>query len=280
MQLFHTLLQQEPLPEIAYYTLYLLLFAVLYVLFLVFENWYAVKFDKPLFRDFFVYKSLSKEQEALLKDEFVFYNQLSIKHQKQFRHRIAAFIEDKEFIGREGLEITTDMKTLIAAVACMLSFGRKKYLYGILNTIIVFPEEFYSTNNEAYHKGEFNPKRRVLVLSWKDFKEGYQIDNDNFNLGLHEFMHAMHLEAKVGKDLDASRFMKHFKLIIKRLSDEHLKKTLYETRFFRAYAFTNQYEFMAVLTEYFFESPKEFKALFPVVYSHVNKAINMQIAGF
>jgi len=280
MQLLYSLLQQEPLPVIAYYTLCLLLFAVIYVLFLVFENWYSVKFDKPLFRNLFVFRSISKEQEVLLDNDFVFYNKLSKKHKKQFRHRVATFINNKEFIGREGQQISVKMKTLIAAVACMLSFGRKKYLYSILNTIIVFPDEFYSTNNEAYHKGEFNPKGKVLVLSWKDFKEGYQIDNDNFNLGLHEFMHAMHLEAKVGRDLDASRFMKHFKLIMKRLNNDQLKKTLDETRFFRTYAFTNQYEFMAVLTEYFFESPKEFKEHFPLVYDHVNKAINMQIAGF
>ncbi|MFT5678343.1 MAG: Mlc titration factor MtfA (ptsG expression regulator), partial [Patiriisocius sp.] len=91
---------------------------------------------------------------------------------------------------------------------------------------------------------------------------------------------AMHLEAKVGMDLDASRFMHHFQLIMRQLSDEELKKTLDNTKFFRAYAFANQYEFMAVLTEYFFESPKELKQHFPVVYDHVNKALNLQVAGF
>ena len=146
--------------------------------------------------------------------------------------------------------------------------------------MIIFPKEFYSAVNDAYHKGEFNPRGKTLVLSWKHFKEGYQIDNDNYNLGLHEFMHAMHLEAKVGMDLDASRFMRHFQLIMRQLGDEELKKTLDNTKFFRAYAFTNQYEFMAVLTEYFFESPKELKQHFPVVYDHVNKALNLQVAGF
>jgi Mlc titration factor MtfA (ptsG expression regulator) len=265
---------------VGYYSYYVIFFIILYFLFQVFENWYAEKYHRPLFRNILVFRTLSKAQETILKSQCTFYNTLSKKHKKQFRHRVATFINDKEFVGREGTEITIEMQTLVAAIACMLSFGRKKYLYGILDTVIIFPKEFYSAVNDAYHKGEFNPRGKALVLSWKHFKEGYQIDNDNYNLGLHEFMHAMHLEAKVGMDLDASRFMRHFQLIMRQLGDEELKKTLDNTKFFRAYAFTNQYEFMAVLTEYFFESPKELKQHFPVVYDHVNKALNLQVAGF
>jgi Mlc titration factor MtfA (ptsG expression regulator) len=265
---------------VGYYSYYVIFFIILYFLFQVFENWYAEKYHRPLFRNILVFRTLSKAQETILKSQFAFYNTLSKKHKKQFRHRVATFINDKEFVGREGTEITIEMQTLVAAIGCMLSFGRKKYLYGILDTVIIFPKEFYSAVNDAYHKGEFNPRGKTLVLSWKHFKEGYQIDNDNYNLGLHEFMHAMHLEAKVGMDLDASRFMRHFQLIMRQLGDEELKKTLDNTKFFRAYAFTNQYEFMAVLTEYFFESPKELKQHFPVVYDHVNKALNLQVAGF
>ena len=265
---------------VGYYSYYVIFFIILYFLFQVFENWYAEKYHRPLFRNILVFRTLSKAQETILKSQFAFYNTLSKKHKKQFRHRVATFINDKEFVGREGTEITIEMQTLVAAIGCMLSFGRKKYLYGILDTVIIFPKEFYSAVNDAYHKGEFNPSGKALVLSWKHFKEGYQIDNDNYNLGLHEFMHAMHLEAKVGMDLDASRFMRHFQLIMRQLGDEELKKTLDNTKFFRAYAFTNQYEFMAVLTEYFFESPKELKQHFPVVYDHVNKALNLQVAGF
>src|SRR5690606_15720152 len=99
-------------------------------------------------------------------------------------------------------------------VACMLSFGRKNYLYGLVESVLIYPQEFYSTANDAYHKGEFNPRHRVLALSWKDFEHGYEITNDNLNLGIHEFMHAMQLEAKTSKDVDSSRFNKHFKNIL------------------------------------------------------------------
>lgn len=280
MTQFLFFIQEESLPKLDISGYYFLILIGLYVLIRIFKKWYVVTYNRPFFRHYLVYKKLSKTQESILIRELKFYKNLSEKHKKQFRHRVATFINDKEFIGRDGAVITLEMQTLVAAIGCKLSFGRKKYLYDLLDTIIIYPNEFYSAINDTYHKGEFNPKLKVLVLSWADFKEGYQVENDNVNLGLHEFMHAMHLETRVDKHTDNVRFKRHFQFIMKQLANEELKRKLDETKFFRAYAFTNQYEFMAVLTEYFFESPKELKQHFPVLYDHVNKALNMQVVGF
>ena len=61
--------------------------------------------------------------------------------------------------------------------------------------------------------------------------------------------------------------------------EEKVKDKLDETRYFRLYAFTNQYEFMAVLAEYFIESPADFKAHFPQLYDHTKKLLNFRFAG-
>lgn len=249
-------------------------------LFRIFENWYSGSFDKPLFRHYLVYKEISKEQEHILATEFHFYKLLSKKHKRQFRHRVATFIADKKFVGRENLEVTDRMKVLIAAVGCMLSFGRKHYEYSLIDYVLIYPDEFYSTMNDHHHKGEFNPREKALVLSWKDFEKGYRITDDNLNLGIHEFMHAMQLEARKSRDLDAARFTKQFQNILKRLTHQDVKDKLDETSYFRAYAFTNQYEFMAVLAEYFIESPTDFKAHFPQLYEHTQKLLNFRFAGY
>ncbi|MAZ71742.1 MAG: hypothetical protein CMC70_01215 [Flavobacteriaceae bacterium] len=260
------------------YTIVLLGFG--FFLFRIFENWYANKFDRPLFRHYFVFKTISKEQEQILETEFHFYQLLSKKHTRQFRHRLATFINDKKFVGREKLVVTERMKTLIGAVGCMLSFGRKHYEYSLINFVLIYPEEFYSTMNDHHHKGEFNPREKALVLSWKDFENGFRITDDNLNLGIHEFMHAMQLEAKRSRDLDATRFTKQYQNILKRLTHQEVKDKLDETRYFREYAFTNQYEFMAVLAEYFIESPTDFKDHFPQLYDHTQKLLNFRFAGY
>ena len=260
---------------------YAIVFAgILFFFFRAFEIWYANTYNRPLFRHYLVYKKLSKTQAKILSLEFSFYKLLSEKHKRQFRHRIAVFMAEKKFVGREGLEVTERMKVLIASVACMLSFGRKNFEYGLIEHILVYPDEFYSAANEAYHKGEFNPRGRALVLSWKDFEEGYRITDDKRNLGIHEFMHAMQLEAKQSRDTDSSRLMAQFQNILKKLTQTEVREKLEKTQFFRNYAFTNQYEFMAVLAEYFIESPKEFKSHFPEIYDHTQKLLNFRFAGY
>ena len=260
------------------YTIVLLGFA--FFLFRIFENWYGSTYNRPLYRHYFVYKKLTSIQRNILENEFSFYRKLSSKQQRQFRHRVAVFISKKEFIGREGLEVTERMKVLISAMGCMLSFGRRNYLYQLIEYILIYPEEFYSTINEAYHHGEFNPRERALVLSWAEFEKGYKITDDKFNLGIHEFMHAMQLEALQSRDLDSYRFGRQFQNILQHLTQKEVKNKLDQTKFFKAHEFSNQYEFMAVLAEYFIESPSEFKANFPILYNFTLKLLNFRFAGY
>lgn len=277
------MLLQQPDENIAWmapYAYAIVMLGFSFFLFRVFENWYANTYNKPLFRHYMVYKKLSKSQAAIIENDFSFYTKLSDKHKRQFQHRVATFIAEKKFVGREKLEVTERMKVLIAAAGCMLSFGRKNYEYSLIEFILIYPKEFYSAVNNDYHKGEFNPREKALVFSWKDFEEGYKITDDNLNLGIHEFMHAMQLEARQSKDIDAMRFAKQFQNILVQLTNQELKEKLDETRYFRAYAFSNQYEFMAVLAEYFIESPMDFKAHFPKLYTHTQKLLNFTFAGY
>lgn len=252
----------------------------MFFLFKMFELYYSIYYDKPLSRHYFVNRKISADERSFLRNNFSFYNKLTPKHRKQFEHRVATFTRSKSFMGRGGFEVENSHKLLVAAVGCMLSFGRKNYNYRLIETVLIYPNQFYSKANEAFHKGEFNPKHKVVAFSWEDFEKGYEITNDNLNLGIHEFMHAMQIEARISKDGDSARFNKHFKNILKRLTHEEVKNKLDDTRFFRAYAFRNQYEFMAVLSEYFFESPEELKQHFPEIYNYKKKMLNFNFAGY
>lgn len=264
----------ESISWLAPYAFGVVVFGFLFFLFRVFENWFAANYDKPLYRNIFVYKKLTSSQLKIVEEELDFYQILSASEKKQFQHRVSSFLAEKNFVSRDNFQITERVTVLIAAVGCMLSFGRKNYNYALIDYILVYPNEFYSEVNDNYHKGEFNPREKALVLSWKDFEEGYQITNDNRNLGVHEFMHAMQLEARRGSDIDSNRLKKQFQNILKRLSHQEVKDQLDATRFFREYAFTNQFEFLAVLAEYFLESPEELKKNFPQIYGYTRKMLN------
>ena len=259
-----------------------LAYLVFYYAFKMTEMAYVLKHKKPLYNHFYIFlRQLNAPQKAILQNHFLFYKNLSDKEKKYFEHRVSSFVKDKDFIAREGHRITDEMKVLISATAVMLSFGFRDFYIGVISKIVVYPNKFYSNTNKAYHRGEFNPKLKALVLSWEDFKAGYNDANDNLNLGIHEFTHAIHINSMKERDVSSTIFSDTFKELTKLLSiNETLRNKLMASDYFRKYAFTNQFEFVAVIIENFIETPQEFKSQFPKIYAKVKQMLNFNVAGY
>jgi len=252
---------------------------VLYYLFnLVIEPAYMLLFNKPVFVHFYLAtKRLPESHTALLHSGFEFYRNLSARRKRFFQHRVRSFIDTYKFVGM-GLEVTAEMKLKIAATSVMLTFGMRKYLYDVFTTIIIYPEAYQSSKDNAWHKGEFNPAAKAIVFSWHDFEEGLQYGNDNLNLGLHEFAHALHFDSLRLRRPGASAtvYKDMFGKIMEYISSPQNRERLIAANYFRGYAYTNQYEFLAVLLEYFFETPREFRQKLPDLYELVRKMINFR----
>jgi Mlc titration factor MtfA (ptsG expression regulator) len=60
----------------------------------------------------------------------------------------------------------------------------------------------------------------------------------------------------------------------KYLTETDVLSRLVNSDYFRVYAYTNQVEFLAVIFEHFFETPKLFKSQFPELYNYVREMIN------
>ena len=240
---------------------------------------YVLRKKKPYYVHFyFNLNKLSVNEKAILTEKFLFYKALSEKHKTYFEHRVASFIKKKEFIGRDDFQITDEVRVLISATAIMLTFGFRDFQIALISKIILYPGVFYSNTNKTYHKGEFNPILKALILSWEHFQEGYQIDNDNLNLGIHELTHAIHLNSIKKRDVSSIIFKDSFSELIKLLSEEReLRMRLLESEYFRGYAYTNQYEFLAVIIENFIETPLEFRSEFPVIYGKIKQMFNFNL---
>ena len=278
----HFLIQETPSNNIIIAIFLLaLLIMMFYYGFKMLEMARVMRYKKPFFTHFYLIKKrLTQKQKLILKD-FLFYGRLSKKEKGYFEHRVACFIEDKTFIGRDELRIDDHVKVLISATAIMLTFGFRDFYIGLIDKIFVYPKPFYSKTNDDYHKGEFNPKLKSLVLSWEDFIHGYNIGDDNLNLGIHEFAHAMHLNSLKERDVSSTIFKDSFKELTNILSNSKpMRDKLIASRYFREYAYTNQFEFLAVLIEYFFETPVEFKAQFPSIYFKVKQMLNFSYAKY
>ncbi len=246
------------------------------------ETAYVLKNMKPLYTHLYLFsRKLTKSQKSVLRRNFKFYNRLNDKHKRYFEHRVACFIKDKDFIGRQGFKITEEVKVMISATAVMLTFGFRDFYIGIISKIVVYPKAFYSKTNQTLHKGEFNPRLNALVLSWEDFIVGLDIENDNLNLGIHELTHAIHINSIKERDVSSTIFNDSFKELTKLLADNpNLRNKLVNSDYFRKYAFTNQFEFLAVIMETFIETPHEFRSHFPDVYNKTKQMLNFNFAGY
>ena len=250
---------------------------VLILLKLIAEPLYILLFRKPLYIHYYPFpRKITENQKAILRQEFHFYKNLSEKRKSYFEHRVCTFLIKYKFIGN-GFSVEHDeVKMIVAGTYVMLTFGMRQYLATVFDKIIIYPNVYYSTVNEAYHKGEFNPHMKAIVFSWSDFLSGHQITNNNINLGLREFTHALHLSAKKKQYSSDVIFTDEFNAILEYLQDADFRQKMLNDSYFRDYAYENQFEFLAVLLEHFFETPQEFKRIYPELFEHVRRMINFQ----
>jgi Mlc titration factor MtfA (ptsG expression regulator) len=233
---------------------------------------------KPFYNHvYFRKRKLSDSERFILKNQFSFYQKLSPKKQQYFEHRVHQYISKHKFEGRKGVYIDEQKKILISATAVMLTFGYRDYMLNTLDKFLIYPEVFYSNINKALHKGEFNPGYKAIIYSWEDFMDGYDISNDNFNLAIHELVHAMHFDylRDSNESISSSIFINQYHKLLQFLkNDELYKNNLVQSKYLRNYAFTNNFEFIAVLIEAFFETPLELRTQFPEIYHFVRKMLN------
>lgn len=229
-----------------------------------FSDWY----NRNLF-----FTKIDPGRKDFLAKNFNYYKTLSYRDQQIFERRVQKFIRMKNFESREGLQVTMEMETLVAAAAIQVTFGYPSVYLEHFDKIILYPEAYYSTINDAYHKGEVN-SRGVIVLSWKNLVEGYLQYGDGRNLALHEMAHALKIsDIKAGKGYDffdrdvLLSFIRHAR------EEMHLIANG-EPSIFRQYAATNDHEFFAVAIEIFFEKPEAFRDFHPPLYDSLVALMN------
>lgn len=196
---------------------------------------------------------------------FRYYQRLSAPDKAKFERKVCNFLYSKRFVPRNMEKVTIEARVLIAASAVQLTFGLPNIYLQHFDTILVYPNEYYSSITRRYHKGEVNPRFGIIVLSWNHFLEGYINSNGTLNLGLHEMAHALRLENIIRNE--EYRFFDEG-LVIK--LDEYAQSICRNldgyANFFRPYACTDEHEFFSVAIENFFERSELFKKQIPDLY--------------
>ncbi len=210
------------------------------------------------------------EWRSILRQRVPYFRRLPSSLQLRLKRQINVFIAEKPFIGCDGLAVTDEMRVVIAAQACLLTLNRPNYHYPGVKEILLYSSAFVATREQPDHNGLQVLNRTILtgeswthgqvILSWPDVVQGAEIDDDGFNLVIHEFAHQIDQEKGYANGapnlLNRKRIREWTKVLTAEFDTLQAAAQTNQSSLFSYYGATNPAEFFAVVSEVFFEQPK------------------------
>ncbi len=197
--------------------------------------------------------------------------------QQHLRQRMQAFLAEKAFIGCRGLEVTEEMRVLIAAQACLLVLQRPLSELDRVRQILVYPGAFVvrrrhtdaagvvseaneALSGESWHEGQ-------VILSWDDTLASAAEPHDGYNVVVHEFAHQLDDALGLSTDLEAEAPSGDWARTVGAAWRELVEAVdRGEAPFLDPYGATAPEEFVAVVSEAFFEQGPELAQAHPALY--------------
>jgi MtfA peptidase len=221
--------------------------------------------------------------EQVLQSRVAFFRALPAQHKERFRQLVRVFLDEVRITGIQT-EVDDTIRVLVAASAAIPVFGFHDWEYHRLGEVLIYPESFgeeYQTsgNSDENILGMVGLRqiRGVMILSKPSLLAGFDTSSTKDNVGIHEFAHLMEVEeAENGLPPEVPwQAVKHWvQYVAQELSHPSRNRS-----YLRDYAYTNEHEFFAVLTEYFFKSPDSLKKKDPQLYGMLQKLFHQDTAS-
>ena len=200
--------------------------------------------------------------------------------QLRLKRHIQVFVAEKPFIGCQGQAITDEVRVTIAAQACLLLLGRERPdCYPRLRQILVYPDAFVANRERPLGAGLVQEQRQTMtgeswtqgqvILSWAEVVEGAADPTDGRNVALHEFAHQIDQDSGVadGRPWRPNPAMRRRWASVMSEAFQQLRNR--PSTVIDGYGASDPAEFFAVVTEVFFERPRDLAAEVPAVYGEL-----------
>ncbi|OKS87915.1 M90 family metallopeptidase [Mucilaginibacter polytrichastri] len=211
--------------------------------------------------------------EPLLEQHVAYYARLDEAGKAKFETKVNNFLQYVHIEG-VGTEITELDKILVASSAVIPIFGfGEDWKYKNLTNVILYPDTF--DNDFQFEGGE---NRNILgmvgsgymngqmLLSRAALIKGFSDSAGKENTAIHEFVHLLD-KADGATDGIPEMLMQHQYTVpwLKQIHQE-MHKIESGKSDINPYALTNEAEFLAVASEYFFEKPEQLQHKHPELY--------------
>lgn len=216
--------------------------------------------------DLGIARYLEPDDLLILGRHSTYYQALSARDKRRFEHLVSELIDEKEWLGQD-MVVTQEMKVRISAAMAQVTFGLGDLLLLHFSRIAVHPETYRNQRTGRLHLGDVTPGAGLIVLSWKDFEEGFAHPDDGVNVALHEVAHALWFGNAIPsgeEDFLPAKALERWHTLA---AEEAARIQQGQGHLLRRYAATDQAEFFAVAVECYFEQPQAFRDQLPVLYA-------------
>lgn len=219
---------------------------------------------------------LQKTLEALVP----FYQELSESKQTEFEQRAAHFLTMVRITGVKTNVEDID-RILIAASAIIPIFNFPEWEYGNLNEVLLYPESY---DHEYKQQGAgrnilgmvgSGPMNHVMILSQQELRQAFINKTGKENTAIHEFVHLLDKSDGDTDGIPEYFLNKKYMLPWLQLMQQEIKKITDNESDINSYGATNEAEFFAVVSEYFFEQPNLLKEKHPQLYDALQKIFSV-----
>lgn len=219
---------------------------------------------------------ISNLYKQLLADHVPFYQQLNDTQKKEFEERLQQFLTQVKITGIKT-EVEDIDRVFIAASAVIPIFNFIGWEYINLKEVLLYPSSFdFDFNQKGSNRSVLGmvgngPLNNLMILSRKEIRQAFQDKTGVSNTAIHEFVH---LVDKTDGTIDGvPNFLLEQHYILPWLQLMHMEiKRIQENRSdINPYATTNEAEFFAVVSEYFFERPDHLQQNHPELFEMLVK---------
>lgn len=215
------------------------------------------------------------EWREILENRIDFYNRLSRNKKSEFERRVHIFLLNVNIVG-VNTEVSHLDKVLIASGAIIPIFGFDKWHYANLEVVELYPDKFQIPGRSEMANGlvGWGSMEGKMLLSRKALTHGFYEQNDQKNVAIHEFIHVLDKQdgkidgvlEKVMNEIDIQPWLQVINQKMSEISngDSSIRK----------YGGANSAEFLAVVSEFFFESPEKLRTEHPALFNALNNFYN------
>lgn len=209
---------------------------------------------------------------AILAKEVPFYQQLDSTRKIEFEQRVSHFLKDVRITGVNTAVEDLD-KVLIAASAIIPIFNFPRWEYVNLNEVLLYPDSFdHSFQQEGAGRSILGmvgtgAMNNVMILSQHELRQAFLNKTGKDNTAIHEFVHLLD---KTDGEIDGVPELLLDKKYIRpwlQLMQQKIQAIIRDGSDIDPYGATNEAEFFAVVSEYFFERPKLLKEKHPDLFA-------------